>query len=136
MDEVGFIREVGARLDLDKEGAQVITFAVLQVLRSRLTAKEVSHLDAQLPTRLKRLRAGRSIEPKANRFDKTEFFRRVGLLAGLPQEEAQNATKVVFKVLQEAFQSPTGHEGDAWGVFSQLPKDLKKIWCDASHLSD
>ncbi len=132
VDEAAFFREVGERLEVDKEGAQVVTSAVLSVLRSRLTGKQAAHLDAQLPARLKRFRPLGCAEPKAIRFRKREFVRRVGILASLSGEEAQRATRTVFKVLQEALQSPTGHEGEAWDVFSQLPKDLKKIWSDAS----
>jgi len=138
MDEAGFLRAVSERLDVDRQGAQIVTSAVLQVLRWRLTANEAAHLDAQLPTRLKRLRTLSGNQPlsKPNRFHREEFFRRVGLLAGLPQDAAQRAAKVVFKVLQEALQSPTGHEGQAWNVFNQLPKDLKKFWSDASRVPD
>ena len=34
--------------------------------------------------------------------------------------------------LQRALGSPTGREGEAWDVLSQLPKDLKGLWLDAS----
>ncbi len=136
MDEAGFIREVSARLDVDEETAQAITSAVLHVLRSRLTANQVAHLDAQLPTRLKRFRTRSGLPTRAIRLRKQEFFRRVGLLTCLPGEQVPHVTQAVFKVLQEALQSPTGHEGGAWGVFSQLPMDLKRIWSEASRMSD
>ncbi len=132
MDDAAFFREVGERLEVDKEGAQVVTSAVLSVLRSRLTGKQAAHLDAQLPARLKRFRPLGSPEPVAIRFRKGEFLRRVGILASLSGDEAQDATRAVFKVLQAALQSPTGPEGEAWDVFSQLPKDLKKIWSEAA----
>lgn len=132
MDEAGFIREVSERLAIDDETAQAITSAVLHVLRSRLTASQVAHLDAQLPTRLKRFRARSGLPTKAIRFRKQEFFRRVEVLTRLPGDQVPHATETVFKVLQEALQSPTGHEGGAWGVFSQLPMDLKRIWSQAS----
>jgi hypothetical protein len=38
----------------------------------------------------------------------------------------------VFKALQMSLRSPTGQEGEAWDVLSQLPKDLKKIWIAAA----
>jgi len=135
VDDTAFFREVGQRLEVDKEGAQVVTSAVLWVLRSRLTGKQAAHLDAQLPARLKRFRPSGCSEPSATRFREREFFRRVGILASLPAEEAQRATRAVFKVLQAALQSPTGHEGEAWDIFSQLPKDLKKIWSEAGRSS-
>ena len=37
----------------------------------------------------------------------------------------------VFATLQELLGSPTGIEGEAWDVMSQLPKDLKKLWLGA-----
>jgi hypothetical protein len=40
----------------------------------------------------------------------------------------------VFKVLQVLLQSPTGQEGEAWDVFSQLPKDLKRMWLAAASM--
>jgi hypothetical protein len=33
--------------------------------------------------------------------------------------------------LQKLLGSPTGLEGEAWDVMSQLPKDLKKLWAGA-----
>jgi len=45
---------VGERLDFDKDQAEAAVVAVLQVLRSRITGREASHLDAQLPIGLKR----------------------------------------------------------------------------------
>jgi len=135
VNEAGFLRQVREHLDVDDQGAQVVTAAVLVVLRSRLTAKQVAHLDAQLPIRLKRWRPLGSVEPKAVRFRKAEFFRRVSLLAGLPRDDAQRATRAVFKALQAALESPTGYEGEGWGIFSQLPKDLKRVWSEASRRS-
>jgi uncharacterized protein (DUF2267 family) len=134
MDEETFLHEVSERLDVDKEQAEAATIAVLQVLRSRITAKEASHLDAQLPAGLKRFWQEPGVETKVSRFHKEEFFRRVGVLADIPDDEAEYATTVVFKVLQKALKSPTGREGEAGDVFSQLPMDLKKVWTAASHL--
>ncbi|MGZ3689780.1 MAG: hypothetical protein ACXVBW_15870 [Bdellovibrionota bacterium] len=40
--------------------------------------------------------------------------------------------RVVFGTLQAALKSPTGQEGEAWDIFRQLPKDLKKVWLSAA----
>ena len=39
----------------------------------------------------------------------------------------------VFATLQELLGSPTGMEGEAWDLMSQLPKDLKKLWLGVHH---
>jgi hypothetical protein len=38
----------------------------------------------------------------------------------------------VFKGLQRVLGSATGKEGEAWDILSQLPKDLKQLWLEAS----
>jgi uncharacterized protein (DUF2267 family) len=61
-----------------------------------------------------------------------EFVGRVRLLAGLPdRQEAERAVRAVFAALQRLLGSPSGLEGEAWDVFSVLPKDLKKFWVSA-----
>jgi hypothetical protein len=40
----------------------------------------------------------------------------------------------VFATLQDLLGSPSGTEGEAWDVMSQLPKDLKKVWLHAHEL--
>lgn len=53
--------------------------------------------------------------------------------AGLPDDaEAERAVRAVFGALQHSLGSPTGREGEAWDIFSQLPKDLKTLWLDAA----
>jgi uncharacterized protein (DUF2267 family) len=52
--------------------------------------------------------------------------------AVLPDDsEALRAVKAVFATLQHLLGSPTGKEGEAWDIYSQLPKDLKTLWEDA-----
>jgi uncharacterized protein (DUF2267 family) len=51
----------------------------------------------------------------------------------LPDDaEAERAVRAVFGALQRLLGSRTGREGEAWDVFSQLPKDLKQLWLDAA----
>jgi uncharacterized protein (DUF2267 family) len=45
--------------------------------------------------------------------------------------EAERAIQAVFAALQHLMKSPRGLEGEAWDVFSVLPKDLKQLWLDA-----
>ncbi len=54
-------------------------------------------------------------------------------MVGLRDEsQAEDAVVSVFGVLQEALGSPTGREGEARHVFSQLPGDLKELWLSAA----
>jgi uncharacterized protein (DUF2267 family) len=133
MDDTGFIREVSERLGCDAARAEAVTFVVFQELRDRLTVKEATDVAAQLPTGLKRLwRAeGRAGWP-AEKVHEAEFVERVRHFAVLPDDrEAERAVRAVFAVLQRLLGSPTGTEGEAWDVFSVLPKDLKMLWLAA-----
>jgi uncharacterized protein (DUF2267 family) len=133
VDKRTFVREVGIRLGCDERRASGITFVVLQELRNRLTPEEVRDVAAQLPTELKRYWA----EPagtvrRVERTHRVEFLGRVRRWAALVDEtEAERAVMAVFAVLQLLLGSTTGLEGEAWDVFSQLPKDLKKLWIEA-----
>ncbi len=129
----GLIREVGRRLECGAKRAEALAFAVFQELRDRLTPKEAADVAAQLPTILKRMwqeqeRPGRRVR----RIRKEEFLGRVRRRAGLADDgEAEKAVRAVFKALQRLLGSSTGKEGEAWDVFSQLPKDLKILWIQA-----
>jgi len=133
MDDTGFIREVSERLGCDAPRAEAVTFVVFQELRDRLTVKEAADVAAQLPTGLKRLwraegRAGWPVE----KVHEHEFVERVRHFAVLPDDqEAERAVRAVFASLQRLLGSPTGTEGEAWDVFSVLPKDLKMLWLAA-----
>jgi uncharacterized protein (DUF2267 family) len=134
MDELSFIRDVARRLECDQRRAEGVTFAVFQELRDRLPPKEAADVESQLPTRLKQLwreqdRPGRRIA----RTHELEFVGRVRQWAGLTdQAEAERAVKAVFAELQRLLGSPHGTEGEAWDVFSVLPKDLKMLWLAAA----
>jgi uncharacterized protein (DUF2267 family) len=134
MDDTTFIHEVTRRLGCDERRAEAVTFVVFQELRDRLTPKEAADVAAQLPTRLRLLwqeqdRPGRQVA----RTHETAFVGRVRQWAGLPDDaEAERAVKAVFSALQHLLGSPRGTEGEAWDVFSVLPKDLKMLWLAAS----
>jgi uncharacterized protein (DUF2267 family) len=134
MDDLTFIREVGAHLGLEDRRALDVIYAVFRELRDRLTPREAADLAAQLPSALRHLwqeqeRPDRPVE----RTHATEFVGRVRYWAGLQDDgEAGLAVRTVFRELQRLLGSPTGKEGEAWDVYSQLPKDLKKLWLAAA----
>jgi uncharacterized protein (DUF2267 family) len=134
MNERSFVREVAERADCDERRAETLIFAVFQELRDRLTPKESSDVAAQLPTSLKMLwMSFDRPDRKVRRIHEGQFLREVARMAGLDDEsEAESAVTAVFAVLQEALGSPTGTEGEAWHVMSQLPADLKQLWLSAS----
>jgi uncharacterized protein (DUF2267 family) len=133
MDERTFLRGVARRLDCDERRAEGITFAVFGELRDRLSPAERRDVQAQLPTPLKRLwDAGDRPGHPANRVHRDEFIGRVRHRAVLPHDgEAERAVRAVFAQLQLLLGSPTGRAGEAWDVYSQLPKDLKQLWLEA-----
>lgn len=134
MNDTTFIREVAERLGCDPPRAEALTFVVFHELRDRLTAKEAADVAAQLPTGLRRLwRESERDARGAEKIHEQEFVGRVRYLAALPDDrEAERAVCAVFAVLQRLLGSPTGMEGEAWDVFSVLPKDLKMLWLAAA----
>jgi uncharacterized protein (DUF2267 family) len=134
MDDVTFIREVADRLGCDHQAARTAIGAVFQTLRDRLTPKEAHDVASHLPATLKGLwreqeRPGRGVE----RIHAPEFLDRVRQSAGLRDDvEAERAVSAVFRELQKLLRSPHGAEGEAWDVFSELPKDLKQLWLAAA----
>ncbi len=127
------IREIAQRLGCEHRQAEGIAFAVLQELRDRLTPKEAADVAAQLPAQVKPLwleqeRPNRRVR----RIHREEFIGRVRRRAGLESDaQAEKAVRVVFRGLQRLLGSATGKEGEAWDIFSQLPKDLKALWLEA-----
>ncbi len=130
MDDVRFFREVAGRLGADPRRAQAVTSVVFQELRDRLTPKEAGDVGAQLPAGLKRLwREGDRPGREVHKTHGAEFVGRVRQRAALPDDaEAERTVKAVFGVLQALLGSPTGKEGEAWDIFSVLPKELKLLW--------
>jgi uncharacterized protein (DUF2267 family) len=135
MNERSFVREVADRAHCDERRAETLIFAVFQELRDRLTPKEASDVAAQLPMSLKMVwMSFDRPDRKVRRIHEGQFLREVARMAGLDDDEADAETAVaaVFAVLQEALGSPSGTEGEAWHVMSQLPSDLKQLWLRAS----
>jgi uncharacterized protein (DUF2267 family) len=134
MDERTFLRGVADELRCDERRAEGVVFAVFGELRDRLSPEERRDLQAQLPTPLKKVwNAGDRPDRPANRVHRDEFIGRVRQRAVLADDrEAERAVRAVFAQLQLLLGSPTGREGEAWDVFSQLPKDLKDLWLEAA----
>ena len=138
MDDFTFFRMVAGELECDTVRAKEVIAAVFQELHARLTPKEADDVAAQLPTTLGILWA------KGDRGDRTvastqlpEFLAHVRSRAGLTDgEAAERAVKVVFAALQELLGGRRGLDGEAWDVFSQLPKDLKMLWLAAGEQKD
>jgi uncharacterized protein (DUF2267 family) len=134
MKDKTFVQEVADRFGCDEHRAETLIFAVFQELRDRLTPQEAADVAAQLPTSLKMLwlsfdYPGR----KVGRLHEFQFLEEVRRMVGLgDQRKAEEAVVCVFSVLQEALGSPTGREGEARHVFSQLPSDLKELWLTAA----
>jgi CBS domain-containing protein/uncharacterized protein (DUF2267 family) len=126
------LQTVAHQLGCRPKQAEGLTFAVFQELRDRSTPAEAADVAAQLPAPLKRLEQERGERP-VRRIHKEEFLGRVRRRPGLADDvEAERTVRPVFKGLQRMLGSPTGKEGEAWDIFSQLPKDLKRLWLEAS----
>lgn len=133
MKKPAFVREVATRLGCDERRADGVTFTVFQELRARLTPKEAADVAAQLATSLQRMwLEGETPTRRVARTHRAEFIGNVRSRAALADDaEAERAVRAVFAVLQDVLGSPHGIEGEAWDVFSQLPKDLKALWLTA-----
>ncbi|HVN29825.1 MAG TPA: DUF2267 domain-containing protein [Candidatus Binataceae bacterium] len=133
MNDKQFITAVAHRTGTDLEAAGVVTYAVFQELRERITPKEAFDVASQLPSELQVLWLDNErVDRDVRKTHETEFIARVRHFASLDSfEEAEKGVRAVFATLQEALGSPHGTEGEAWDVFSQLPKDLKRLWLSA-----
>lgn len=131
----GFLAEVAGSVPCGPEVVETIIGAVFAALHDQLTPEEAGDVLAQLPKALKRLwtecdRPGH----RPGKIDRREFIARVRKQARLASDaEAERAVRAVFRALQTLLGSPHGGlDGESWDVFSQLPKDLKKLWIEAA----
>ena len=134
MNERRFYREVAEALRCDEQRAASIVFVVFQELRARITPKESADVAAQLPGGLKKLWLENETSAReVRRTHLTDFLGRVRQHGALPDDvEAERGTRAVFGALQALLGSATGIEGEAWDIFSQLPKDLKMLWLESA----
>lgn len=134
MNDRSFYRQVAQSLRCDEQRAESIVFVVFQELRARITPKEAADVAAQLPINLRKLwLENETGDREVLRTHLTDFLGRVRQKAALPDDqEAERGTRAVFGALQLLLGSPTGTEGEAWDIFSQLPKGLKILWLESA----
>jgi uncharacterized protein (DUF2267 family) len=136
MNEDKFLRELETRADLTRDKAFNVAVAVLQELHDRLSPKEANDLAAQLPGEFKaRWHALDAPGRDVRRTHKQDFVRHIAEVAEIDEIQASRGLMATFKTLQMLLHSPTGQEGEAWDVFSQLPKDLKRVWIAAAAMT-
>ena len=130
MDAQHFLHTVATTLGCDAKRAEALTFAVFQELRDRLTSHEAADVVAQLPAALKPLWSeGEVAERVPNKVHAAEFIGRVRRRAALTDDaEAERAVRAVFQRLRSLLGGTSGFKGEAWDIFSQLPKDMKPLW--------
>jgi uncharacterized protein (DUF2267 family) len=129
MDDNHFLQEIEVRSDLTRDQAYKVAVAVLQELHDRLSPKEADHLAAQLPRELKRMWHSLDVPDRdVRRTHERDFIRHIADTVEIDEGRAEKCLMGTFKALQVLLNSPSGQEGEAWDVFSQLPKDLKQLW--------
>ncbi len=133
MNDTTFIAEVANRLGCDAARAEATTLVVLQELRDRLTPGEAADVAAQLPHRLKEFWSeGERPDRPVRKVHRAEFIGRVRQRTRIDDDaEAERMVKAVFGTLQHLLGARSAMEGEAWDIFSQLPKDLKPLWIES-----
>ncbi len=113
----------------DRALAKRATAAVFHALRDRLTPEESDQVVAQLPRPLKELWSDGEVEGRRPvKVRRAEFYERIKEAASLRStKEARSMTLAVFAALKA--QLTLGEGEDVW---SQLPKDLKEVWTEAT----
>lgn len=123
---VKFIDELMRVAKLTKGEAEAAAVSVLSRFEQRLTRDEASHLEAQLPAKLREMLEGCPRPLKPLRFYLDEFYQAVAGDLGLTKEEAISLTHFVFLAVSKFVSL-----GEARDVASQLPKDLAQVWLSA-----
>jgi uncharacterized protein (DUF2267 family) len=135
MNESEFLKEIETRSGLPRDQAYKAAIAVFQELHDRLSAREADDLAAQLPGEFKRMwhsldAPGRDVR----RTHERDFIRHIADTVEIDETRAERSLMATFKALQVLLNSPSGQDGEAWDVFSQLPKDLKQLWLSAASM--
>jgi uncharacterized protein (DUF2267 family) len=133
MKDTSFNAEVARRLGCDTERAEAAGVVVLRELRDRLTPGEAADVAAQLPHRLKQVwTEGEHPDRLVRKTHRAEFVGRVRQRLSLADDaEAERTVRAVFGALQMLLGARSPMEGEAWDIFSQLPKDLKPLWIES-----
>jgi uncharacterized protein (DUF2267 family) len=133
MNESRFLKEIETRSGLPRDQAYKVAIAVFQELHDRLSPKEADDLAAQLPGEFKQMwhsfdAPGRDVR----RTHERDFIRHIADTAEIDEIVAEHSLMATFKALQVLLKSPSGQDGEAWDIFSQLPKDLKRLWLSSA----
>lgn len=72
---------------------------------------------------------------EVRRTHREQFVRHLAAAAEIDELQAGKALLATFRALQIQLGSTTGQEGEAWDIFSRLPKDLKRLWNKAATIS-
>jgi uncharacterized protein (DUF2267 family) len=123
-----FLGQVQSRARLSSLGdAETATRATLETLRERLAGGEPKDVASQLPNEIGKYFEASGRE-EAERFDVSEFFRRVSNRAGIGEQDAAFQSRAVLEVLQEAV--TPGEVGD---IRNQLTEDYQRLFEAGSH---
>lgn len=118
-----FLGQVQNRARLSSLGdAETATRATLETLRERLTGGEPKDVASQLPDEIGKYFYAPGQE-EGERFDLSEFFRRVSSRVGIAEQDAAFQARAVIEVLQEAV--TPGQIGD---IRNQLTEDYQRLF--------
>jgi uncharacterized protein (DUF2267 family) len=119
-----FLELVAQRAELDREGAERATDAVLEVLGDRISAGQVDDLMAQLPYQLHpALERGVARSHGAARpLSVQEFVEEVAELEGVDPDTAYEHTRAVLAALREAVT-----DKEFYDMTAQLPNDYAEL---------
>ncbi|WP_303904634.1 DUF2267 domain-containing protein [Thiohalomonas denitrificans] len=118
-----FLGQVQHRAQMpDLDAALRASRATLETLAERLAGNEPAQLGAQLPRELREF-LQRETAGSGERFDSTEFLKRVSEREGIDLPVAVYHARTVIEVLREAVSA-----GEINDVLAQLPEDYKRIF--------
>jgi uncharacterized protein (DUF2267 family) len=120
-----FLANLGAIGSMNEEEAERAAVSVLCVLEQRLFGEEASHLEAQLPGKLRDLllRCERHLGKPASKFGKDGFIQMVSEDLGVDGIEAERKIRAVFSAVREQVS-----EGEIEDVIGQLPTEMHGLW--------
>lgn len=117
-----FLRSVAEEGGFDPDLAEDYLVAVISTLEARLSFKEVSGLEAELPYMLREILHNEPILDLPA-MDERELFARVRDRLGVTREEAENITRSVLRALRSHL---SGDEIES--VEAQLSPGLRALW--------
>jgi uncharacterized protein (DUF2267 family) len=120
-----FLRDLEALTGLSREKAERAAVSILCVLEQRLLGGQVSHMEAQLPAKLRDLlvRCERHAGPPPRKFHREEMLRMVADDLECSPIEAEPMIRQVCQVVREHIS-----EGEAGQIEAELPGDLRELF--------